>query len=213
MDGGYTKKMGILGIVIGICIILTSCTLNTNEKDNSKLINSVKQIETYDYKLNTFQITYDDYKKNTKKFVTSYFNKDDDDMLVYNGKLYKCKDLVGMSLKEYKELGDKVFSKPYETAEIKRSAVNISNVYYSKEDPFQFKYVYSKYIIEIEKEEITIYKRYSFLKQDNEWKVTTIDKITETKDYKYDKTKLSGYTTYNNKPVEYANNINLLEIQ
>lgn len=209
MEGGQIKNWAIFAIVLGICIILTSCTLNTNEKDNSKLIYSVKQIETYDYKLNTFQITYDDYKKNTKKFVTSYFNKDDDDMLVYNGKLYKCKDLAGMPLKEYKELGEKVFNKPYETVEIKSSSVSISNVYYSKEDPFQFKYVFAKYIIEIGKEENTIYKRYSFLKQDNEWKVTTIDKITETKDYKYDKTKLSGYTTYNNKPVEYAHSINL----
>lgn len=213
MEGGQIKNRGILGILLGICIILTSCTLKTNEKDNSKLINSVKQIETYDYKLNTFQITYDNYKKNTQKFVTSYFNKDDKDILAYIGKVYKGKDLAGMSLKEYKELGEKAFNTLYGTAEIKSSSVSISNVYYSKEDPFQFKYVFAKYIIEIGKEEITIYKRYSFLKQDNEWKVTTIDKITETKDYKYDKTKLSGYTTYNNKPVEYAHSINLLEIK
>ncbi|MCM0650158.1 hypothetical protein NBE98_17465 [Clostridium swellfunianum] len=139
--------------------------------------------------------------------MTSYFNKDDDDMLVYNGKLYKVKDLVGMSLKEYKELGEKALNKPGGSAEIKSSSVSISNAYYSKKDPFQFKYVFAKCIIEIGNEEITTYKRFSFLKQDNEWKVTTIDKITETKNYKYDKTKLSGYTTYNNKPVKYAHSI------
>jgi hypothetical protein len=205
------KKHGLLGIMLCICIVLTSCTLKTKEDDNTKIVNSVKQIEQYEYNLMSFQITYDEYKKNTKELMVSSYNKDNKVILGYNGKQYKGKDLIGMPLTELKEIGDKVFIEFYGTTKIESCTVDISKVYYNENDSIKFRYVFAKEILKVGNKEMNIYRKYSFLEENNTWKVTVIDEFSAMKDVKIDSRTLSMYTIYDNKPIEYAQTIDMLK--
>jgi hypothetical protein len=205
------KKPGLIVIILCMCIALTSCVLNTNQDDNTKIVNVVKQIEADDYNLMSFQITYDEYKKNTKELLISNYNKDDKIILGNNGTLYKGKDLIGMPLSEFKEIGGKVFLELYGTTKIEKCTVDISKVYYNENDSMKFRYVFDKELLKIGNIEMNIYRKYSFLKENSTWKITAIDEFGDMKDLKIDSRTLSMYTEYDNKPIEYVQTIDMIK--
>lgn len=208
------KKYSLLTMMLAVCMVFTSCSLKTNEDEADKLVEATKQIEIYENKLYNFKTTYDDYKKNTQAFMIADYNKDDETIFVDNGKVYKGKDLEGMPLNKLKELGNKLYLEMYGTTELKRDTTYISGVYYNKDDSAQFKYVFAKEIRKIKDEEMIIYKKYMFLKENNAWKVFSISKASEIKNLReLSEKEVSAYTVYDNKSVKYIRTIDLLKVK
>jgi hypothetical protein len=208
------KKYGLLMMLLAVCMVFTSCSLKTNEDEADKLVEAAKQIEIYENKLYNFKTTYDDYKKNTQALMIADYNKDDETIFADNGKVYKGKDLKGMPLNKLKELGNKLYLEMYGTTELKRDTTYVSGVYYNKDDSSQFKYVFAKEIRKIKDEEMIIYKKYMFLKENNAWKVFSISKASEIKNLReLPEKEVSAYTMYDNKPVKYIATIDLLKVK
>lgn len=211
---GKMKRHGLLIVVLTVCMVFTLCSIKTSEDNTDELVKAVMQIEIYDYKLNNFKTTYDDYKKNTQAFMFTGYNKDDETIFADDGKAYKGKDLAGMPLNKLKELGNKLSLEIYGTTEVKSDTTSISGVYYNKDDSAQFKYVFTKQNRKIADEDMTVYKKYSFLKDDDKWKVFCINEAATFKNLReLQQRDIDAYTTYDNKPVKYVQTIDLLKIK
>lgn len=187
---------------------MIACGPNSNDI----IIDTVKKVEVNEFKFNTFKINYDDYKKNTEEFMYDYYNKDNETFLAYAGKEYKGKDLVGMPLDKYKELGDQRLIQFFGSTEIKGGSVEISKIYYDEEEKDKIKYVFTKVSIVIGTSATTIYKKYTFLNEDNVWKISFIDYISKN-DYELDEKLLRAYKNYNNEPVEYIETLDWPELK
>lgn len=220
------KIKNLFGIIIISCIFLTSCNLRTDEISNSKLsgspkfgeiknselINEVEKIEKYDYKLNTFQTSYIDYKKNTDEFMSSNYSKDDEVIFAYSGTYYKGKDLINMPMEKFKELGNKIETSFFGSTKLTNDIAYISTAYYEKNDTYEYRYVFTKHLRAIGNSNLISYKKYYFKKDNNTWKIFNIDQIAgiEGKS-QLDANTLKPFITYNNEPIKYIKTSNFFE--
>ncbi len=203
----------MLIVVLIVMFFLTACGGSTSKTNNSQLVDAVKQIEINQFKFMNFEITYNDYKKNTQKYMFDYYLEGQDEEILFgtSKKQYTGKDVAKMSLKEHKEIASEIMNQLYGSTEIKYCSVSISDEYYSEDDEDAIRYVYSKANVGIGEKDFTGYKKYTFLKDGDIWKVSTITKMSESNDYKLDETTLNEFINFGNSPVEYIETIEFLK--
>ena len=197
-----------------ICLILSTlfvfclfgCSLGL-KNENEKVISDVKEMEKNEHKLLTFEITYDKYKKATDKMLADYYkNKEDQIIFVDEGKVYKGKDLAGVSQEKMTELKKKLEkSTGIVLEDIKEDRVEISQVY--DDDTFNYKHIFVKETQKLgEFQEVVIYKKYWFKKIDDAWKIGNINQLCFSIG-KLPKEEKDKYEKYDGKDIKYVENL------
>ncbi|WP_425446874.1 hypothetical protein [Dethiothermospora halolimnae] len=203
------KKILILSIIL--IFILVGCGDKVTSNNEDELIGNIKTLEKKNYLFDTFQITYDNYIKSINDIISKDYNYKNDDTAFFmiDGKEIKGKDLKGKSiedLKEYKEHfkglenGMKLL---YDSSKVK-----ISKVYYDKD--LNVKYIFSNIIKDYgDNEEEIINKMYTFREEDENWKITNIEKSSiyideNTEESKEELLKKLRYNNYDGEEMEYV---------
>lgn len=212
------NKVNLVIIYVSIFLVLVGCTSvkisNENVSDND-IVDKVKTYETNEYLFNKLEISYSEYKDNIKDTVVSFFPyKDNDVIFIYNDIKLTGKDLEKMASKEWKEHKDKIVDIfPKYDNDIIDTTYEMSGVYDSKD--YNRKYVFVKIIKKYNYEnklETHTNRRYTVVKENNEWKIMDIG--IKTAEWKDENEKLfnvkkeqylekTAYFSVNNQPVEY----------
>lgn len=223
------KKTVVILLVI-MMLSLVGCSLNSNSQVdiNKQIIEKVKAYEINEYEFRKLEFSYDDFKEKMKDIVVAINYFDNEDMFGYSNqevnRMYKAKDLAGLSIEEIKVLQEDVESdsrKSYEekgwnydkrVEEMKKLGspyfeFKISGVY--DDDGHDWKYVYSNVYTNWFSETYTN-KRYRFVNEDGIWRIINVDESflnwnENLKEYgsKEEFLKKLKYQTFNNEPVEY----------
>lgn len=202
------------GLILIICIfsitIFWGCGSKINHEDK-KLVSMVKEIEENEQKLNNFEITYDEYKNNTKGFMdVNSKNKDDEVIFAYEGKIYKGKDLIGVKKEKMLEMKKKLDKSVEENfGSIKFKNTKISKVY--NDDNLKCKYVFVKENLQFTKmDESIAYKKYWIKKIDGKWKIIGMDKGIHSADRITSKD-IEWNEKFNGENIEYIEKIDFVK--
>jgi len=174
------KIIGVL-LVILMIVGLTSCKNEVSQKN--VFIEKVKILETNEFKLNTLEISYDEFKENIRgifpeKFEKYYLEEKENTLIFkWDNKEVYIKDLEGISdeeLAQYRKMShEKAIEYGFEKSE---ERFEISDENY--EGTFDGeKRVYSRkthtiYFAEAEPLEKLLFTLYDFKKVDDEWKIS-----------------------------------------
>lgn len=210
------KRWFMILLLLTILLGLTACS---SEKVDDELTNKVIQLQKSEYQFLMREISYDDFKGKIADIVTDPNYYDDIVVLSYtsNGeqKTYKAKHFNGLSLKETNAIyeqamkEDESLKKSFDdiTAHFILAETKVSKAYdYESQG---WKYVYSlTETITSETEQNFTTKRYQFVEQDGDWKITHSDADSiwfneSTIDKKSEVLPKLRFQTHNNEPVEY----------
>lgn len=213
-----SKKLIIAVLYFNILIAIIGCEISeipNRNALNESLVNKVKLYERNEYLFDNLAISYNEYKKNIRDIVVSFFPyKDNQVVFVYNDIKLKGEDLEKMTSKEWEVHKNKIasiFAK--NNNDIVDTAYEISDVHNSKD--YNRKYVFVKIIKKYNYKnnlETHTNKRYTFSIEDGKWKIINIS--SKSAEWKEENDKLSSnskkqylektaYFSVNNKPVEY----------
>lgn len=203
-------------VVIFLMGIMAIASFGRNKsKDNNKSFqNTVIDIEKNIYKLNTLAISYDEFKQNTDKYLSSYvpnfykqsYNIYAQDRFVYSytGKHYSEKDWTGLTLNQLKKIGERLSKSVFAfSGAFNYSSFEISNVFEdnSNSNPsLHFKYIFVKYLINIDSVTVPLYKKYAFKKENGNFVLFSIEYIQAVKNQELE---------YANEEVKFVQKINL----
>jgi len=208
----------IISVLLSLLVLISvvGCKDINDKKEN--LTEKIVTLEKNKSKLENLDITYNEYKENIKVVTTKDFlkSKIKDILFVIDGKQYTGSILIDLSKEETEKLKREIkeINKKMNLF-IKSKKIEISDSYES-EIP-NTKYVFSKITETDESEtESTTTKRYTFIKENDKWKIDNIDfdTISVPANNNQNKDKLVSnlkYQTKNNEKVEYIKEINLME--
>jgi len=188
---------------------LFGCSSGEEDEDD-KLISNVKEMEKNEYKLLAFQITYDKYKKATEKMLDKEFiNKDDHIIFGYESKMYRGKDLVGVTQEEMTEMKKRVEEATgISIDKLKADTVEISQVY--NDDNFKLKHVFVKETKKLEDDlQLYNYRKYWFKKIESTWKIIDISDYGTTSDFP--KEERDEFEKFNGENIKYINKLDLMK--
>ena len=210
------KNIIVLSILLLTSISLLSCAENDDEKES--LTEKVITFEENQNKLENLDVTYDGYKENVDDITTDNFleSKDKDVLIVIDEKSYTNSDLNDLSKSQIENLKKEVKDiegKMKLTIIDKR--IEVSKAYETEDENKQ--YIFSKTTEVDESDTETIMtKRYTLIKEDDNWKIQNIhfDVISIPRNTDQDKDELVSnlkYQTKNNEEIEYVKEIDLME--
>ena len=197
----------ILSVILMCCLF--GCSSGGEDEDD-KLISNVKEMEKNEYKLLAFQITYDKYKKATEKMLDKEFiNKDDHIIFGYESKMYRGKDLVGVTQEEMTEMKKRVEEATgISIDKLKADTVEISQVY--NDDNFKLKHVFVKETKKLEDDlQLYNYRKYWFKKIESTWKIIDISDYGTTSDFP--KEERDEFEKFNGENIKYINKLDLMK--
>lgn len=218
------KKGFMILFLFTILLGLTACS---SEKVDDELTNKVIQLEKSEYQFLTREISYDDFKDKIADIVAEPNYYDEIVVLSYtsNGeqKTYKAKHFNGLSLKETNTIFEQAMKEDENlknslngiTAHFKLAETNVSKSYDYESQGWRYVYSLTEYITS-ETEQYYTSKRYQFIEQDGEWKITHTDADSiwfneSTIDQKDEILPKLRYQTHNNEPVDYITEFKPLE--
>ncbi|NNG68073.1 hypothetical protein [Caldanaerobacter subterraneus] len=200
------KKISIIILMIFVLgtLSFTACnTESTDTKIDDYITNTVKKVEILDHKFSNYFLTYDEYLKELKDLFVNAF----DENKHYERK-YAEIDIRNFTDEELKNIREK-----YEKENKKdKIEVEISKIY----SDGKYKYVFTKaniiqpYMPE-NKENITgivITRKYTFVKENNDWKIQYIDQALYSNNISFEKME---YNKFNNELAEYITKFDPLE--
>ena len=160
-------------------VTLFGCTTPVSQDGDSKLIETVKIMEQNEHQLRNFEITYDQYKKNTDEFLYSNSeNMENEDLFVLKGKEFRGSDLAGVSQNEMIQLKEEVENALKDSlGKPQYDVIYISDVY--SDDKKDWKYIFTKQKVAFEKSQdmdFIKYGKYMFVKLENSWVIMGIDR-------------------------------------
>ena len=173
-------------IIVLMCLSLTSCSNNTEKS----IIDSVTKVEQLDHQFSNFQITYDEYIKEIKQFFINNYDENYHYNRKYVPEPINLKNLTKSQLDRAREhIKDRYkilvqISKPYKIYNEKYNVFTKSNIISNDSDIGGF----------------IITRKYTLIKENNEWKIMGIEKSLSKENTPEDELK---YTTVNNQKVEY----------
>ncbi|MGO1368883.1 MAG: hypothetical protein ACTHVE_02790 [Senegalia sp. (in: firmicutes)] len=209
------KNIIVLSILLLLSISLLSCTESDDEKES--LTEKVITFEENQNKLENLAITYEEYKENVDDVTTDNFlkSKDKDVLIVIDEKAYTNSDLNDLSKSQIENLKKEVKDiegKMKLTIIDKR--IEVSKAYETEDENKQ--YIFSK-TTEIDESdtEIIMTKRYTLIKEDDNWKIQNIhfDVISVPRNTDQDELVSNlKYQTKNNEEIKYVKDIDLMEL-
>lgn len=213
--------------VIVFIFILTGCTDNKTVNIDELIVEKSKAFELNEDQFLRFQITYDEFKENMKDIVVNIDYLDNELIIQFGEIIFLGKDLLGLTLeeinllvedtlneckKEYEEKGWDFNSFKEEIEGYTNASIEVkfSDVYDVENK--NWKYVYSQtHMVPNNNYYTDIYtnKRYWFVEEDGDWKITGVDERSEglgehTKLTKEELLNKIGNNKFNNEPVEYT---------
>ncbi|WP_113671090.1 hypothetical protein [Vallitalea guaymasensis] len=205
------KKLYI--VILVILIGITGCNKPNNLPEE---VEKIVKLESNNYQLWYFNITYDQYKNNIEGVLDeSSINKDDEVIFGHNDEKYKGKDLIGLDIDQIKEYRAKMKKSVlwlYDIDELKVE-VQISDVYYDEKEDIKYVYTLAEKVTNNGKNMVLYTNfRYSFKQIDGIWKVFKIDKSSASQGEDntiqlYDELE---YLYHNGEPISFIKTINPL---
>lgn len=182
-------------IIINIVLIVTTslCLIGCNST-NKKIEESIMKAEILDKKFANFQISYDDYMNEIKNIYNSKYYTEDEH-------IKRTHPIIDINKENY------IKAQKQATKDAIRydAEIQISKVYNDKNN---MKIVFTKVKIIPRNKNLPIQhltKKYYFSKENNEWKIIGKDAMCYYE--KFDKPIM--YTTFDGKPIEYIQKVNL----
>ncbi|GAA0179761.1 hypothetical protein SH2C18_25790 [Clostridium sediminicola] len=200
----------LIMILLSLVIIYTIVGCSTDEykklsEEERLLLDMVIYSEQNKYDLLNNEISLTDYRNNVQSIFSSKFSENQRAIFGFEGREYTESDLENITDEEVEKLIDNLNESVNKTVgKITYEPIAISGVY--EEPDVSFKYIFLKTNKTLEKvnKEITVFTKYTFSKENAEWKVLGI----ETKSPR-EKEDIETLKNFKNEQIEYIEEFDL----
>ncbi|MEA3422741.1 MAG: hypothetical protein U9Q80_02895 [Bacillota bacterium] len=209
------NKSGII-LILALIALICGCSHNSTTQEASGPIDPILEaaldMTFADYSLSTLRISGSEYISITEEYLIDSDTWYSEPFFGFEGTEYTVFDIKEMTENEYAAF-KKSIKKTAEELEYQNfeeiDTAWTSNVIDDVE--FSFKYVFARIETKLNKKDAYYFKKYTFSKVDDQWKILVINSYLDYIDTPRDERSMNKYLFYDNLEIKYINEVQLNE--